>query len=322
MDRVEFERLVGPERRLLLAHCHRMLGSNADAEDALQEALVRAWTGIDKWEKRSSLRTWLVRIATNASIDLATRRGPRVMPHQSGSPLAAGEPPDAPKPEVPWLEPAPADLLDESAASPEATVTSRESLGIAFLAAIQRLPPQQRAVLLLRDVLGWSASEVADLLETSVAAVNSALQRARATMDRPSKPPTMMAPPPEDDSIRALLTRYTAAWESGAPELFANVLREDAILTMPPMAAWMQGPASIIALVQFIHARMGAIRMIPARTASGPSLAGYLRAPGDQLFRASGIHVLSVEGDRVIESHAFIVPHLFERFGLPATLEP
>jgi len=318
MDRAEFERLVGPERRALLAHCHRMLGSNADAEDALQETLVRAWTGIDKWEKRSSLRTWLFRIATNASIDVATRRGPRVLPHQSGTPLPAGTPPDGPKPEVPWLEPAPAELLDEDAASPESNVTSRESLGIAFLAAIQRLPPQQRAVLLLRDVLGWSANEVADLLETTVAAVNSALQRARATMERPSRPP----PPPEDDSIRALLSRYTAAWESGTPELFANVLRDDAILTMPPMAAWFQGPASIIAIVQFIHANMGAIRFIPARTASGPSLAGYLRAPGEQLYRASGIHVLSVENDRVVESHAFLLPHLFPRFGLPETLAP
>jgi RNA polymerase sigma-70 factor (ECF subfamily) len=307
MDRGEFERLVGPERRSLLAHCHRMLGSNADAEDALQEALVRAWTGIDKWERRSSLRTWLFRIATNASIDVATRRGPRVMPQDLGAARPAGEPPDGPKPEIAWLEPAPAELLDEDAASPEATVTSRESLGIAFLAAIQRLPPQQRAVLLLRDVL-----------ETSVAAVNSALQRARATMEQPSRPP----PPPENDSIRALLTRYTAAWESGAPELFANVLRDDAILTMPPMAAWMQGPESIIALVRFLLANMGAIRMIPARTGSGPSLAGYVRTPGDTLYRASAIHVLAVEGDRVVESHAFIRPDLFPRFGLPETLAP
>jgi RNA polymerase sigma-70 factor (ECF subfamily) len=295
-----------------------MLGSNADAEDALQETLVRAWTGIEKYEGRASLRTWLHRIATNASIDIATRRGPRVMPQQIGPARAAGEPPDGPKPEIAWLEPAPAELLDEDAASPESTVTSRESLGIAFLAAIQRLPPQQRAVLLLRDVLGWSANEVADLLETSVAAVNSALQRARATMERPSRPP----PLPEDDSIRALLSRYTAAWESGAPELFANVLREDAILTMPPMAAWMQGPEAIIALVGFLHANMGAIRMVPARTASGPSLAGYTRAPGDALYKAGAIHVLTVEGDRVVESHAFVRPDLFARFGLPETLAP
>jgi len=261
MDRTEFERLVGPERRSLLAHCHRMLGSNADAEDALQETLVRAWTGIDKWEQRSSLRTWLFRIATNASIDIASRRGPRVMPQQLGGPRPAGEPPDGPKSEIPWLEPAPVELLDESVASPEATVTSRESLGIAFLAAIQRLPPQQRAVLLLRDVLGWSASEVADLLETSVAAVNSALQRARATMERPSKPP----PPPDDDSIRALLARYAAAWESGTPELFANVLRDDAILTMPPMGSWMQGVPSIVARTFHVPDK----RWFQARSAPG-----------------------------------------------------
>ena len=318
MDRAEFERLVAPERRALLAHCHRMLGSNADAEDALQETLVRAWTGIDQWERRASLRTWLHRIATNASIDFATRRGPRVMPEQLGPPRPAGEPPDGPKPEIAWLEPAPAELLDEGAASPEATVTSRESLGIAFLAAIQRLPPQQRAVLLLRDVLGWSASEVADLLETSVAAVNSALQRARATMDRPSKPP----PPPEDDSIRALLSRYTAAWESGTPELFANVLRDDAVLTMPPMTAWMRGPEAIIALVRFIHTHMGSIRMVPARTASGPTLAGYVRAPGEAVYKASALHILTIEGDRVAQSHAFVRPDLFAKFGLPETLEP
>jgi RNA polymerase sigma-70 factor (ECF subfamily) len=318
MERAEFERLVAPERRSLLAHCHRMLGSNADAEDALQETLVRAWTGIDKWEKRSSLRTWLFRIATNASIDVATRRGPRVMPQQLGPARAAGEPPDGPKPEIPWLEPAPAELLDEEAASPESNVTSRESLGIAFLAAIQRLPPQQRAVLLLRDVLGWSANEVADLLETSVAAVNSALQRARATMEKPSRPP----PPPEDESIRALLTRYTAAWESGAPELFANVLREDAILTMPPMASWFQGRDAIATLARMLIASMGPIRMIPARTASGPSLAGYVRAPGEALYKATALHVLAIEGDRVVEAHAFVRPDLFAKLGLPETLEP
>jgi RNA polymerase sigma-70 factor (ECF subfamily) len=318
MERGEFEKLVGPERRALLAHCHRMLGSNADAEDALQEALVRAWTGIDKWERRSSLRTWLYRIATNASIDVATRRGPRVMPPDLGAPRAVGEPPGEPKPEIAWLEPAPAELLDEGAASPESSVTSRESLGIAFLAAIQRLPPQQRAVLLLRDVLGWSANEVADLLETSVAAVTSALQRARATMEQPSRPP----PPPEDDSIRALLSRYTAAWESGAPELFANVLRDDAILTMPPMPGWMKGIESIVAIARFLLANMGSIRMIPARTASGPSLAGYVRVPGDTLYRASAIHVLSIQGDRVAETHAFVRPDLFKRFDLPETLAP
>ncbi|HEY1957110.1 MAG TPA: RNA polymerase subunit sigma-70 [Polyangiaceae bacterium] len=315
MERAEFERLVGPERRSLLAHCYRMLGSNADAEDALQETLVRAWTGIEKWEQRSSLRTWLHRIATNASIDVASRRGPRVMPNQLGGASPAGQPPGPPKMETLWLEPAPVELLDENAASPEATVTSRESLGIAFLAAIQRLPPQQRAVLLLRDVLGWSAAEVADLLETTVAAVNSALQRARATMERPATPA-----PPSDDAIRTLLSRYAAAWESGAPELFANVLRDDAILTMPPMEAWMQGLESIAALVGWIHQTMGAIRMVPMQTASGPSLAGYLRAPGDTLYRASGIHVLVASGDRVAESHAFLVPHLFERFGLPLTI--
>jgi RNA polymerase sigma-70 factor (ECF subfamily) len=314
-DARAFDQLVAPHRRVLSAHCYRMLGSLADADDAVQETLIRAWKGLGSWEERASLRTWLHRIATNVCIDAAAKRKRRTMPTEVGAPLAAGE---RPRPsgddEVPWLEPAPPELWQDE--SPEAAISARESVRIAFMCALQRLPASQRAVLLLRDVLGWSADEVAESLETTAASVESALQRARATMGSPAT-----KRPRDEASLRALLERYLRAWESGAPEAFATVLREDAVLTMPPMAAWLKGRDAIADLVQWLHATMGQMKCVVTTAAGGPAIAMYTRKPGGEGWEATAVHVLVVDDDRVAEAHAFLLPGLFHRLGLPAKLE-
>src|SRR5919108_3257794 len=230
-DEHAFARLTSPYRRELLVHCYRLVGSLHDAEDLLQETLLRAWQRLGAFEGRSSLRRWLYRIATNACLN-ALERTPRVLlfpTAEEAVPLAA---------RVEWLEPYPDSLLPE-AADPSARLDLRESVALAFLAAIQHLPPRQRAMLVLFDVLGWSASEIAELLETSVAAVNSGLQRARSTLDR--QPP----PQPAEEEERALLKRFVEAWERVDIEGLVELLREDAVLAMPPEPMWFSGREAV-----------------------------------------------------------------------------
>lgn len=313
-DAKAFDDLVRPHRRAVAAHCYRMLGSLADADDAVQETLVRAWKGLAGWQERASLRGWLHRIATNVCIDMSAARKRRVLPNDMGAALAPGERPQpSSADDVPWLEPAPPELWEDD--NPEAHVRARESVRIAFMCALQRLPASQRAALLLRDVLGWSAEEVAEALETTVPAVNSLLQRARATIE--SRP---IAQPRDEASLRALLERYMRAWESGAPDAFATVLRDDAILTMPPMAAWFAGRAAIADFVAWVSATTGGFRCAMTTLSGGPAVAIYSRVPGEDRWVASSIHVLVADGDRASEVHAFLLPELFERLGLPASL--
>ncbi len=316
-DALAFEKLVRPHRRALEGHCYRMLGSLADAEDAVQDTLVRAWRGLDGWQERASLRTWLFRIATNAAIDFSNRRGPRAIPNEAVPALGPGQPPGPPSESDPlWLDPAPEAFWQDGVESPEAVISARESVGVAFLAAIQRLPASQRAVLLLRDVLGWSASETADLLELTVPAVNSALQRARATLE--GKPISVRST--DDATVRSLLSRYVNAWESGAPDAFASVLRDDAILSMPPMAGWYAGREAIVLFAAWLRGAMGDLKMVQIQASGGPAIAGYTRAPGETVYRPAAIHVLRFDGDRVAEIHAFLLPQYFERFGAPLEL--
>jgi RNA polymerase sigma-70 factor (ECF subfamily) len=312
-DAKAFDELARPHRRALEAHCYRMLGSLADADDAVQDTLLRAWKGLGGWEERSQLRTWLHRIATNVCLDVAARRKSRVLPNDAGPPSAIGA---VPRPsgedDPPWLEPAPPALWEGSTPTPEALIGSRESVRIAFVCALQRLPASQRAVLLLRDVLGWSAQEVGDLLDMTVPAVNSALQRARSTLEsRPVKEPR------DDETMRALVLRYVAAWESGA-DVLATLLREDAVLTMPPMPGWYEGAESIRAFASWLLGVLGELRWVPVMAAGVPAVAVYERKPGAKVFTASGIHVVRFDGDRIAEIHAFLQPHIFPRFGLPA----
>jgi RNA polymerase sigma-70 factor (TIGR02960 family) len=311
-----FQDLVHPYRRELSAHCYRMLGSLADAEDQVQETLLSAWRGIDGFEGRSSVRSWLYRIATNGCLDAIRRRPRREAPEEHGPPADPLAPLADPDGELLWVEPAPATLWEGAPASPEASFSARESVQLAFVVALQHLPATQRAVLILREVVGWSAAEVAALLDTTVASVNSALQRARATLD------ARRARPDATPATAALVDRYVAAWESGDVAALAALLREDVITAMPPFAEWFQGRE---ALRTFIAPRIGAPgiqRVIRVDGADELVLAFYRRpadAP-DGPYEAHALQVVRTAGDLVAEIHAFLDPSLFARFGLPPRL--
>lgn len=300
-----FEDLVRPLRRELAAHCYRMLGSLADAEDQVQETLLRAWRGIDGFEGRSSPRSWLYRIATNACLDVLRARPRRELamdltaPHDPSAPLPPGAS------ETLWLEPAPASLV-----GPEANLASRESVQLAFVTALQQLPATQRAAVLLADVLEWPVAEIAELLATTPAAINSALQRARATLEgrkRPSKPVD-----------RAVLERYMQAWERGDTAAFAALLHDDVIVSMPPVPAWFRGRTDVLA---FLGPRMlpAVQRLVRVDGADEVTLA-YYRADDSGTFTARAIEVVIFEGGLVRELHAFFDRALVERWGVPPIL--
>jgi len=318
-DESAFGEIAATYRRELEAHCYRMLGSLADAEDALQETLVRAWKGLAGFEGRASLRTWLYRIATNVSVDLAARRPARTLPHLAGPPLPPGAAPTGPGSDPIWLDPAPPDLWEGAAVNPEAQVSARQSVAVAFMTLLHQLPATQRAVLLLREVIGFSAAETAELLDSSVPAVNSSLQRARATLDRDRE---RTPEPPADHQLQELLRRYIEAWESGTPDLLARLLRDDAVLTMPPMPSWFAGAEAVLGFLGWLQANGGELRFIPAVAAGATAAAGYLRGPGEAVFRPAGIHLIEWDGDRVASIHAFLIPDRFARFGLPPQLTP
>jgi RNA polymerase sigma-70 factor, ECF subfamily len=248
-DEDAFGRLVEPHRPQLHAHCYRMLGSVHDAEDALQDSLLRAWRGLERFEGRSSLRTWLYTIATNACLNLIERRPKRVLPVDYGPATDPHVGPGEPVVESVWLEPYPDETLglEDGLAAPEATYEQREAVELAFIAALQHLPPNQRAVLILREVLGFSAKEVAETLDTTVASVNSALQRARASLDDrlpdQSQQATLRAL--GDDGLRELVESYVDAWERADVDAVVAMLAEDACFAMPPLASWFYGREGI-----------------------------------------------------------------------------
>lgn len=304
-----FRRELEPYHRELLAHCYRMLGSLHDAEDAYQETLVRAWRHRDGFAGRSSLRTWLHRIATNACLDAIGDRKARTLPQlvtPAGSPDASF--PDA-DPDVAWLEPYPDAWISDAALGPEARYSARQSITIAFTVALQLLPPRQRAVLLVRDVLGLSADEAADALGMTVAAVNSALQRARAALDEraPAEPVA------DTPGIGELLGRYLRAWESGDTAALLSVLRDDAILSMPPMPLWLAGAPAIAAFYDHALRPMGPMRAVAARANATLAAGTYVEGA----FR--GLSVLEVRGDRIAAIHSFLGADPAP-FGLPARL--
>lgn len=308
-----FQDLVHPYRRELAAYCYRMLGSLADAEDQVQETMLSAWRGIDGFEGRSSMRSWLYRIATNGCLDAIRRRPRRGMPAEHGAPADPLAPLADPDGELLWIEPAPASLWEGAPASPEASVSARESVQLAFVVALQHLPATQRAVLILREVVGWSAAEVAELLDTTVASVNSALQRARATLD------AKRARPEATPANEALVARYIAAWESGDVSALAALLREDVITSMPPVAAWFQGRE---ALRTFIAPRIGGpgVQRVVRIQAADELVFAFYRRMGGPTHDAHAIQVVRTAGDQVAEIHAFLDASLFPRFGLPVQL--
>jgi RNA polymerase sigma-70 factor, ECF subfamily len=331
-DQPAFAALAERYRRQLHVHCYRMLGSFDDAEDLVQETLLRAWRGRASFEGRSLFRTWLYRIATNACLNALERAPRRVLPQDVAPPVTAvtdasearSEPAWAP--EIPWLQPYPDHLLEPAAPSeeePEASVVARETIELAFLAALQHLPPRQRAVLILRDVLDWSARETSSLLETSVASVNSAHQRARATL-RARQPigRTEQTPPaPPTASERTTLQAFMDAWQRADAARLTALLREDARWAMPPAWLWFDGRAAIARLYQLypIDWQGRAFRMLPAAANRQPATAAYLRPAGEATFRLAALHVLRVEDGAIAEVTTF-APQLCHAFSLPPTL--
>jgi RNA polymerase sigma-70 factor (ECF subfamily) len=305
----DFLSQADPYRRELLAHCYRMLGSVHDAEDLVQETFLRAWRGFDRFEGRSTLRTWLYRIATSACLTALESRGRRPLPTGLGGPSDAGGQPLDERPEVAWLEPMPTD--------PAEVVTDRESTRLAFIAALQHLPPRQRAVLILRDVLAWRAAEVAELLDTSTAAVNSALQRARAQLDEVAPTPESVTEPAEERT-RELLASYVAAFERKDIDAIVALVARDAVWEMPPFATWFQGREQIARhLLGQCPGGPGDFRLVPTSANGSPALGMYLRDEG--VFRPFCLQVFTVRGAEFSHVVSFFDHRLFDTFGLPGT---
>jgi RNA polymerase sigma-70 factor (ECF subfamily) len=310
-DEDAFGRLVEPYRAQLHAHCYRMLGSVHDAEDALQEALLRAWRALDRFEGRSSLRTWLYTIATNACLNLIERRPKRVLPIDYGPATDPHVGPGEPIVESVWLEPYPDEMLgvEDGFAAPEASYEQREAVELAFIAALQHLPPNQRAVLILREVLGFSAKEVADTLETTVASVNSALQRARAAVDErvPDQSQQETLRSLGDDAVRDLVDRYVDAWERCDVEQFAAMLTEDASFTMPPLATWYQGRDAIAAWAAgWPLSGSWRWRTVFTRANGQPALGFYSWDEGEEAYLPFALNVLTLRGPEITDVTAFV----------------
>jgi RNA polymerase sigma-70 factor, ECF subfamily len=320
-----FERLLAPYRGELQAHAYRMLGSVHDAEDAMQESLLRAWRGIGRFEGRSSLRSWLYTITTNASLRLIERRPRRVLPVEFGPPADPHGELAKPLVESAWIEPYPDDRLpaEDQVTSPEARYEQRESVELAFTAALQHLPPLQRAALLLTDVLGFSPGEVAETLDATPASIYSALQRARkATEERlPSQSQQETREALGEDSARDLVERFMEAWESADVEGIRALLTEDAVMAMPPWATWFRGRDAIVEFLP--RGPMGPGRrwkLVPTQANGQPALASYF-GDGDRAGRAEGIIVLTLAEGGISEITAFRDPDLFPSFGLPVEMD-
>jgi RNA polymerase sigma-70 factor, ECF subfamily len=345
-DEGAYRRLVEPHRGELQAHCYRMLGSVHDAEDALQDALLRAWRGLGRFEGRSSLRSWLYRIATNTCLDVVARRPKRLL---AADHLPASDPtrgPGEPMSESVWLEPFPDAAIEDGRAAPDARYEQREGVELAFIAALQHLPAKQRAVLICRDVLGFSAQEVADTLDTTTASVNSALQRARTAADErlpdQSQQATLRAL--GDKAQRELVQRYADAFEEGDVDAVVALLTDDAALTMPPLASWFAGRDQIATFLRG-YPMSGAWRWrhAVAHANGQPGLGCYAWDAEAGAYLPFALEVLTFEGERIKEITAFVNrtadvqrredfaqwpelavdPHgvAFARFGLPDRLD-
>ena len=315
----DFALLTDPYRPELLAYCYRMLGSVHDAEDQLQEILVRAWRSYGQFEGRASVRTWLYRIATNSCLRALENRSRRPLPAGLGGPADPDGAPDPARTEVRWLEPFPDVLLDAESADPAAIVTSRQDLRLALIAALQYLPGRQRSVLILRDVLMWRAAEVAELLGISTVAVNSVLQRARAGL-RNADPVRDEVREPADVRQRALVDQYAAAIENADVTALMRLLRADATFEMPPVPTWFLGREEIGRfLASYVLREPGDLRTIRTSANGQPALAVYQR-DRDGVHRAHVVQVLTCATDGVARIIAFRDPGLFAAFGLPPEL--
>jgi RNA polymerase sigma-70 factor, ECF subfamily len=320
-----FERLAEPFRRELKLHCYRMLGAVHEAEDLVQETYLRAWRSFDSYEG-GSFRAWLYRIATNACMNALASRGAarRLMPDQY-APSTLQMPEGAPASDVAWLEPCPdwnPEGIADEAPNPEARYAAREAVQLAFVAAIQQLPPRQRAALLLSDVVGWSASEAADLLGGSIASVNSALQRARETLAKrypDGRPPSTPRP---SVAQRELLARYLRAWEDHDLDSFVALLREDATFTMPPWRQWYAGRGAIRTFFATVWKTCTGVRLTPTTANGQPAFAVYTRGDAGAGWIAHSIHALTLGHEGISALTLFLEPspRLFGAFGLPLVL--
>jgi RNA polymerase sigma-70 factor (ECF subfamily) len=334
-DEATYRRLVEPHRAELFAHCYRMLGSAHDAEDALQDALLRAWRGLPSFEGRSSQRSWLYRIATNTCLDLIARRKRRVLPVDYGPAADPHDGPGTPLVESVWVEPFPDETLavEDGLAAPDARYEQRESIELAFIAALQHLPARQRAVLILREVLAFSAQEVADALKTTVASVNSALQRARRTLDerRPDHSQQATLRTLGDEELREVVEGYVDAWERGDVEAVVAMLAEDAVIAMPPMPTWYRGrEAAAVFLGEFAFAARWSgsrfvagerrVRLVRTRANGQLAFGAYGLDPDSGRLRPYALQVLALRGRQIEEITGFVGAGHFSRFGLPAEL--
>jgi RNA polymerase sigma-70 factor (ECF subfamily) len=348
-DEGAFARLVEPRRGELHAHCYRMLGSTQDAEDALQDAMLRAWKGLSRLDDPKALRAWLYRIATNTCLDAIGKRPKRVLPIDYGPPADPHEPPGKPAVESVWIEPYPDETLEveDGLLGPEARYEQREAMELAFVAALQLLPANQRAALIMREVLGFSAKETAGVLDTSVASINSALQRARKTIEDKVPEQSQQATLRQlgDDKVRELVDGYVEAWQRGDVDAVVAMLTEDASFSMPPMSTWYDGREAIATWMRN-SPLSGDFRWKPLVTqANGqPTLAFYSWDPEQEAYVPFALNVLTFEGAEISDVTAFIVrssqdpdPEVqaqtpyqpadyeklagtYERFGLPASL--
>jgi RNA polymerase sigma-70 factor, ECF subfamily len=326
-DEDAFRRLVDPYRAALHAHCYRMLGSVHDAEDALQEALLRAWRGLCRFDGRGSLRNWLYRIATNSCLDALGRRPKRVLPIDYAPPVDAdaGEP-GRPLAESLWVEPYPDEMLgvDDGYAAPDARYERRESIELAFIAALQHLPARQRAVLILREVLGFSAKEVAESLDTTVASVNSALQRARKTLDerQPARSQQATLRSLGDERVREIVQSFVAAFERGDVDAIVGMLTDDATFAMPPYEEWYLGREAIADSWLMPGEPPGRLRFLETQANGQLALGAYAFDRERKLYLPVALDVLTLRGSRIAEVTAFRTTEIFSLFGLPDELAP
>jgi RNA polymerase sigma-70 factor (ECF subfamily) len=337
-DEGAFAKLVDPLRGELHAHCYRMLGSLQDAEDALQEALLRAWRGLSGFAARSSLRAWLYRITTNVCLDEIARRPKRIVPVDYGRPADPHAAPGKPLVESMWIEPYPDETLavGDGRADPDARYEQRESIELAFIAALQHLPARQRAVLIQREVLGFSAREVAEMLDTTVASVNSALQRARAAVDDrlPAESQQANLRQLGDERLSEIVEAYASAWEAGDVEAIVEMLTEDAILTMPPMPTWYRGRAAVAGFLtgfafrghwdpelnRFITGDRR-VRLVAASAGGQPAFGAYSWDAARGGFEPLALQVLTLRGNMIAEIDGWVDAALFDRFGLAQRLD-
>jgi RNA polymerase sigma-70 factor, ECF subfamily len=322
-DEAAYGRLVEPHRGALHAHCYRMLGSVHDAEDALQDALLRAWRGLPRFEGRSSLRSWLYKIATNTCLNAIARRPKRMLPIDHGPPADPHDPPGAPLVETTWVEPYPDERLgvEDGRAAPEARYECREGVELAFVAALQHLPPNQRAALLLRDVLALSARETADAMETTVASVTSALQHARTRVAEWMPDESQQATLHElgDERLHRIVEGYTSALAHGDVDAMVELLAEDVTWSMPPWREWYRGLADVRA---FLAAKpmSQAWRHLPAN-ANGQLTVGCYMRDEDGTYGACVIDVIELRGDRIASVTGFFLDaDRFAAFGLPGVM--